>query len=66
MRRRVKVTSHNEEMLVPILYLSRVSYLQPTNVGGGVILTREFPFLAKARPTIAAVVNAQTKNESEL
>ena len=27
--------SHNEEICVPILYLSRVSYLQPTNVGGG-------------------------------
>ena len=33
--------SHNEEILVPILYLSRVSYLQTTHFGG-VIRTREF------------------------
>ena len=44
MQRRVEVMSHNEEILVPIWYLSCVSYLQPKNVGG-VLRPREFPFL---------------------
>ena len=58
--------SHNEEILFPILYLSRVSYLQPTNVGGGGYSHKGVPFIAEARPTIATVVNAQTKDESAL
>jgi hypothetical protein len=41
--------SHNEEILVPMWYLFCVSYLQPTNVGG-VIRTREFPFLRSRCP----------------
>ena len=57
--------SNNEEMLVPILYLSCVSYLQPTNVGG-FNSHKGVSFFAKSMPTIAAVVNAQTKNKSKL
>ena len=57
--------SHNEEILVPIWYLVCVSYLQPTNVGG-VNSHKGISFFAKSMPTIAAVVNAQTKNKSEL
>ena len=60
MQRRVEVMSHNEEILVPILYLSCVSYLQPTNVGG-VNSHKGISFFAKSMPTIAAVVKAQRK-----
>jgi hypothetical protein len=58
--------SHNEEILVPMWYLFCVSYLQPTNVGGGGYSHKGISFFAKSMPTIAAVVNAQTKNKSEL